>query len=343
MNLSILKPEFRMETDDAGFSRGSRRGFTLIEILVVVSILSLIILALMSVFSSTQRAFRASVTQTDVMQGGYAAMELITADLRGAVPSDGWGPVPNAANPLTAAISGTLTAPGPGINFFVTNSAVSYVPLVQSLPGSSMPRTNLLQWFFVLGRQNTQWTGVGYFVDTASTTSLYPLYRYYCATNIANNPSVLFNNFVIAVFQGSQNEALLNTSNNMSHLIDGVVHLVVRAYDPNGTLLTNGYAFGTQSTLNNTWFTPPYPAVGGEVGFVMSSNALPASVEVQMGVLEDRTIKRATSLNPGQPIFTTAPGWNSPVQQNYLQLQSGTTQVFRERVNLQNVDPTAYQ
>ena len=213
-----------------------------------------------------------------------------------------------------------------------------------------MQRTNLLQWFFVLGRQNTQWTGVGYFVDTAAATALYPLYRYYSTTNITINPAVLFNNFVATVNAGYFNESLLNSSNNMSHVMDGVVHLVIRAYDPNGMLMTNGYVYNNLGTgmtnVNNTWFTPPYPLLplpGGEVGFVMSSNALPASVEVQMGVLEDRTIKRATSLNPGQPVFTTASGWTSSAQQNYLQAQSGTTQVFRERVTLQNVDPTAYQ
>ena len=339
INPSILKSEFLgRRAGLEGFSRRCRRAFTLIEVLVVVSILSLIILSLMSVFSSTQRAFRASVTQSDVLQGGHAAMELITADLRGAVPSDGWA---NVANPfLTGQFSGESTN---GINFFVTNSGQSYLPLVQSLPGGTLARTNLLQWFFVLGRQNTQWTGVGYFVDTASTTSLYPLYRYYSTTNITVNPVVLFNNFVGAVNNGYANEALLNTSNNMSHLIDGVVHLVVRAYDSNGTLMTNGYTFGVQPTLNNTWFTPPYPSPGGEVGFVMASNALPASVEVQMGVLEDHTLKRAASLNPGLPVFSQAPAWNSPAQQNYLQLQSGTVQVFRERLTIQNVDPSAYQ
>jgi prepilin-type N-terminal cleavage/methylation domain-containing protein len=336
-----LKSEFLgRRLGSEGFSRRRRPAFTLIEVLVVVSILSLIILSLMSVFSSTQRAFRASVTQSDVLQGGHAAMELITADLRGAVPCDG---LANVASPL---LTGTFTGESTnGINFFVTNSGQYYLPLVQSLPGgtSTLQRTNLLQWFFVLGRQNTQWTGVGYFVDTASTTSLYPLYRYYSTTNITINPAVLFNNFIGAVNNGYANEALLNTSNNMSHLIDGVVHLVVRAYDSNGTLMTNGYPLGVQPTLNNTWFTPPYPSPGGEVGFVMASNALPASVEVQMGVLEDHTLKRAASLNPGQSVFSQASAWNSPAQQNYLQLQSGTVQVFRERLTIQNVDPSAYQ
>ena len=47
--------------------------------LVVMALLSLIVLALMAVFNSTQTAFRASVTQTDILEAGRAAMDLIAA------------------------------------------------------------------------------------------------------------------------------------------------------------------------------------------------------------------------------------------------------------------------
>ena len=50
--------------------------FTLIEVLVVVVLMSFIILALMAVFNGTQTAFRASITQTDVLEGGRDAMEI---------------------------------------------------------------------------------------------------------------------------------------------------------------------------------------------------------------------------------------------------------------------------
>ena len=66
-------------------------GFTLIEVMVVVVLLSLIVVALMSVFSSTQTAFRASVTQTDILEGGRAAMDMIAQDLKEMAPSLGLG------------------------------------------------------------------------------------------------------------------------------------------------------------------------------------------------------------------------------------------------------------
>jgi prepilin-type N-terminal cleavage/methylation domain-containing protein len=67
----------------------SDRGFSLVELLVAMTLLTLIVLALMAVFSSTQRAFRASVTQTDVLEGSRAAIDLISTDLRNLTPCDG--------------------------------------------------------------------------------------------------------------------------------------------------------------------------------------------------------------------------------------------------------------
>ena len=37
---------------------------------------------------------------------------------------------------------------------------------MQSLAGSGYQRTNVLENFFILTRQNTTWTGIGYVVDT---------------------------------------------------------------------------------------------------------------------------------------------------------------------------------
>ena len=69
-------------------------------------------------------------------------------------------------------------------------------------------------------------------------------------------------------------------------------------------------------------------------GFYMFSNTLPASVEIDLGVLEDRAIQRALSL-PKVP-----PGW---AQSNYLAGRAGQVHVFRQRVWIRNVDPSAYQ
>ena len=50
--------------------------------------------------------------------------------------------------------------------------------------------------------------------------------------------------------------------------------------------------FGYTHIAKNAQF--PTPALG-EVGFYMFSNTLPASVEIQLGLLEDRPFQRAQS------------------------------------------------
>jgi len=288
--------------------------FTLVEVLVVVVLMSFIILALMAVFNSTQSAFRASITQTDVLEGGRSAMGLIKSDLETMAPSFGISDnAVGAVNFSTAVVTGTNT------------------PLVQSLAGSGYLRTNVLEEFFILTRQNTTWTGVGYVVNTASANPINPLYRFSMSTNVlaAAGPAALYNNFMNAV---SSYAAWTNTS-IMSHLMDGVVDLRVRAYDTKGGwmwMTTNVVVNNVMVT--NVWAYPTFPFIWGEPSvFYMLSNALPASVEIQLGVLEDRTLQRAESIP------------DSNTRSNYLAQHAGQVHLFRQRIPIRNVDPSAYQ
>jgi type II secretory pathway pseudopilin PulG len=280
-----------------------RLAFTLIEVLVVVTLLSLIVVALMGVFTATQKAFRASLTQTDVLEGGRAAMDLITGDLKAMSPS--------------------LDYSNGAVNFYA-NTNLNYAPLVQPLIASGNSRMNILEKFFILSRENQTWTGTGYAVNTASTGSINPLYRFSMSTNVAaSNPWQLFYYFTNAV---------ANNFNGMSHLLDGVVTLRVRAYDNNGYWMTNTFNFaGAQTTTNqNVQFL--LPSALGETGFLMFSNTLPSAVEVEMATFEDRTLQRA-SVWPN----------NSPAQNGYLAQQAGNVHVFRQRVSIPNFNATAYQ
>src|SRR6266699_2420166 len=68
-------------------SRRRLRGFSLLEMMVAVTLLLIIIAALLAMFYQTQRAFRLSATQVDVLESGRAAMELIGAELPEIAPS----------------------------------------------------------------------------------------------------------------------------------------------------------------------------------------------------------------------------------------------------------------
>jgi prepilin-type N-terminal cleavage/methylation domain-containing protein len=294
-----------------------RRAFTLIEVMVVVVLLSLIVLALMAVFDSTQTAFRASVTQADVLESGRAAVDLMADDLRTMSPSLG------ESNNVTGAV-----------NFYA--AVMSYVsppsPLYQPMVGGSGQRMNVLENFFILSRGNQNgvptWFGAGYAVATnAPPGPLYSLYRFATNHPVASmDPAFIFtNDFRIFL-------ADIPNAPGSSHLMDGVVHLTVRAYDVNGGQMTTNiitFSGGQRDTNQNVFYFPPQY---GETGFKMFNHTLPASVEIEMGVLEDRPLQRAESL-----------GGSFPAQTNYLAQQAGKVHIFRQRVSIPNVDPSAYQ
>ncbi|MGA2853571.1 MAG: prepilin-type N-terminal cleavage/methylation domain-containing protein [Verrucomicrobiota bacterium] len=291
-------------------------GFTLVEVMVVVVLLSLIVFALMAVFNSTQAAFRASVTQAGVLDDGRAAIDLMAADLRAMAPSLG------QSNFNTGAV-----------NFYagVTAFAAPPSPLIQPMVGGNNVRTNVLEYFFILSRGNQNgvpmWHGVGYAVATnAPEGSPYALYRF--ATNhpvAAVDPALVFARDFIGF--------LANITSG-SHLMDGVVALTVRAYDVNGGPMTTNivYSGGLSVTNQNVIYFPSGPPALGETGFFMFSNTLPASVQIEMGVLEDRALQRAESLSG-----------SFQAQSNYLSGCAGQVHVFRQRVSIPNVDPAAYQ
>ena len=299
------------------------RGFTLIEILVVLVLLSLIVFALMAVFSNTQRAFRASVTQTDSLESGRAVMDLITGDLETMAPSYG---VSN-----TFINNGQLNTLEP-VNFatFVkTFPAYPGSPLLQSLVGSPSGalRTNVLEDVFILGKGNINgvpsWIATGYSVTTnLADGTLYPLYRFYMTTNASSGPWGqwgLYNQFISFQY---------TNANLWSHLMDGVVDLTVRSYDTNGVWMINGYANPSFVPVpHNVYFDQ---SIYGEMGSIFFGNAVPASVQVVMGTMEDHTLQHAEGLA----------GAN---QSNYLSNASGQVHLFTRRVWIRNLDPTAYQ
>ena len=312
------------------------------EILVVVVLMSFIVLALMAVFNSTQAAFRASLTQTDVLEGGRSVIGLMKSDFESLTPSL------DQSNLVANGGYYNLMPNGGAVNFCVLTNQYQYsstaAPLVQSLTAALNPatqRTNVLETFFLLTRQNTTWTGIGYVVDTTSTSYFNPLYRFSLSTNVlAADPAVLYNTFLtnLPAWTGLP---ISPTNPVMSHLVDGVVHLTAHPYDVNGRWMTN---FVTSYTLNgtgyttanrNTWFSGLVPSLGNEVGAIyMFSNALPASVEVDLGLLEDRTIQRAESLPDVSPVWARS---------NYLAQQSAQIHLFRQRFPIRNVDPSVYQ
>ena len=319
----------------------SREAFSLIEIMVVIALLSLIVIALMTVFSSTQTAFRASVTQTDVLEGGRAAIDLMAQDLKTMTYSGGTSnqPTPVGSPPYGSLFYFTNRN---YVNFFVTANPYYYafnpnaygLPLLQPLVGSAdgAVRTNMVQSFFVLSRNNVgghdRWIGTGYAVNATNVDS--PLYRFSMEINAESGPDALFNSYMAGVYTNGF------AGPGWSHLIDGVVDLHVRAYDANGYWISNYvyyagnptvYATNVNTYNNISQYNPRIPMLMGEANLYMFSNTLPAAVEVQMGILEDRIRARAESI------------LNLNARSNYLSQQAGAVHVFRQRVTIPDFQP----
>jgi Tfp pilus assembly protein PilV len=291
--------------------RVTAAAFTLVEIMVVMILLSVIVLGLMAMFGQTQRALRAGMAQTDQLEGGRMFTDLLVRDLQQITPT-------HETN---------------GMNFYVQIPGQNppYIPLQQTLPASSLSRTDLIQNLFFTSRYNQTWSGIGYYVRTNPSFYGYAgqvgtLYRF--ETNVPITQ------------MGGDNSLLpyltyLNATNplNISKILDGVVGFRVHCYDLNGMLLTNG----SPSIVSNSYWTitnatqiaGPYPQ--DEVAFYgFSNNIVPAYVEVEVQVLEPAILKRLHSIP--DPI----------AQSNYLANHAGNVQLFRERVAVRNVDPSAY-
>jgi hypothetical protein len=151
---------------------------------------------------------------------------------------------------------------------------------------------------------------------------------------------VLYTNFVIAAQNGSG--AISN------RICDGVTHFYLEAYATNGFPIV----LGTRSGTNVACFRPePYsanplgtvvhptqviPGLGYPDGLAelrFRSNAVPAAVEMQLGILEQPAWERYNSIPVPAARLT------------YLQRSDVTSRVhlFRQRVTIRNVDPLAYQ
>src|SRR4029077_21063962 len=65
---------------------GTRLAFSLIEIMVTIALLSFIVLGLLAMFNQTQKAFRSSMTQVDVLESGRAVTDMIARDVEQMVP-----------------------------------------------------------------------------------------------------------------------------------------------------------------------------------------------------------------------------------------------------------------
>jgi prepilin-type N-terminal cleavage/methylation domain-containing protein len=279
------------------FRPAHRRAFTIVELLVAISILTLIVLVLYGLFDQVQKALRSNIAQVDVHEGGRAGMELMSREMEQI----------QAGNILT------------NVNLFTRFFPA--IPNRQALPNPGEERLNALEEVFFLSRWNKHWIGTGYRVLAINSngipvdfarTGVGTLCRYSLSNHVANVRSPSLYSRVMDVVPSKTNFA------NFQRVIDGVIDFRVRAYDRNGMLITNNFNTNILSGLfvsTNLFFNNDV-----EYGYAFTNKALPASLEIQLAVLEPQVLERYRSYP------------NATVASNYLARQAGAIHLFQQRV-----------
>lgn len=298
-------------------------GFSLIEVLLAVSIMSVIVYGLFSMFNQTQKALISTSKQVDVMGSGRVAIDLLVEDIQQAE---------SPALPLLSTLSPT-TVELPHM-LGTLERRYAYQPMLQQLidfgPGVPSIRTNLLQNVFFLTRSNQNWVAKGFFfspttnmVAPADTVSLGfgTLFRFSApnADLTVANPALRFfpkrrlNHGLLGNLweQFNQIQSLSpNQSTNpvfnavVSPLIEGVVHFKLQPIDSEGRPMlyyTNFNAMGETINLGyrNTILEREETSLGvlaGQTRYRFYGDALPAFMELELGVLDPEVLVRVRSM-----------------------------------------------
>ena len=324
----------------------TRAGFSLIELLLAVSLMSLIVFGLYSMFNETQKALRSNVSQVDVLESGRAAIELLVSDLEQATAP---------GLPVLQSMPVRPMGPPHFMSGIMTNrvggQTYAAMPSLQNLADGSL-RTNVIHEAFFLTRSNLNWVARGFFVSPTTNPvaqarsgqlSYGTLFRF-SSPNIdfgardlnqlfrpqRRMDTNLFSN-LWDVYRRTKSDAGFAVSNIVaSPLIEGVVHFKLQPIDSMGRPMRYWTNSPTAEQFNFS-----YPSVAlvrdqapGNTRFITETRSafygesLPIAVEVEVGVMDPATLARVKALD------------NPELARDYLARQAGGVHLFRRIVPL---------
>jgi competence protein ComGC len=276
-----------------------RSAFTVVELLVAVSIMTLIVLALYNMFDQTQRALRGNVAQVDTLEGGRSAMELMSRELEqmraGKVVSN--------------------------VNLYA--GMIPPTPIHrQQLVQTNVFRTNVLQELFFLSHSNKSWSATGYRILTS--TNQFGIFDTFALNGVGTLARFSTNTFEGGLIQSALFGKVMDPSKvtlaNYQRVVDGVVHFRVTAYDTSGVPMSftnrNNYiGFGVD--LQND----PLDLNAGQTRYIFTNKAAPAYLELELGLLEPQVLERYKSMLV-----------NPALAADYLAKQARAVHLFQQRI-----------
>lgn len=229
-----------------------RRAFSVLELMVAVSLLALIVVALLAMFNQTQKAFRGGMAQTDVMESGRIAMQFLTREMQQITP--------------------TLEAGAMNLMMWTPTTRIP-PSSIMNLP-NNQARDNRLQDITFLTRFNDEWMATAYRISNA-VDGAGALYRWTRTYTNGVSLDTLSNFCWIATTVPAPTETG-PPDTSMQFIADGVVHLAAYPFTTNGVAMTNG------------------PIIVGNMirGYGYAERQLPAFLDLELGVLEQKTISQ---------------------------------------------------
>lgn len=264
--------------------RCSRSGFTLLEMLMAVTITTVITIALYAIFDQTQRAFRAGIAQVDVYESARATSEIFDQDI-----------VRVTHNPLERQINRIELPPNIQFNSYPFNiwldDRAPYTTLgnMMNQQGMLTAQQNLLMFT----RLNDEVTLVGYYNEPlavnwsngqrpASIPLVSRLYRFTQTYKISDLTEPVLS-LALEKFRRGPSGSLNDPSRPFQEVTTGVVHLRWNLFGSNG----QWWQFTTDPLLlKSSSGRSPF------VGMTAGGNIIPASIEYELMVLEEEVLQQ---------------------------------------------------
>lgn len=306
------------------------RGFTVIELMLAISIMGVIVYALYSMFNQTQKALRNTETQSGVSDKARAIMEILVREIEQAQPT-------------------YLAVTEPDGDYHqITNfySSLEFFQRIQTdnREGSGVRRrTNVLESFYFTTTETNWWNVVGYKVNHA-TNVVGELKRYAWTNNFRYHPDL----FMKAA--GGFLETPVTNEQFFHHIADGVIHFKMTPYDVNGRQLaynsenkvpglykiyrtrSNGSPMTPHAKYNDVETNAVREAnvllrqyIQNSTNFTVASfrsNALPAFVELELGMLEEDALRQYYLMLSDK----------NPNAASFLQDKISKVHLFRQRI-----------
>ncbi len=317
------------------------RAFTLLELMVAVSVMTLVIYTLYALFNQTQMALRKNAAQVDVNEGGRAAMEMIVRELS-QMETSGYPAITDPRTLLTYSGSKSFHSritPGNSALLLAYQSD-ALTPEGDDEDLAEGFRTNILQDFTFTGRGDSGFFVTSYRVigaaDGIGTLARYRTngtLRVTAPGQALLNKTELFNRFFF--------DPIVSATNILFEpIVAGVIHFRISPYDQLGRPLGHGSLYYDPLGLNLERL-----GAAGQALFPVATNqpvdgtlmqdrdgqsqvqfygALPDYFDLEMAVVEPQVLEQVRAL----PKATQA---------NFLGRQIGKVTLFRQRIPIRDM------